>query len=204
MKKKTFIFVLCFVVILNLCSCKDASSKISKSSNNSSSNLSSNINTTKDPSSVLNTNNKESIISSINDSSNIVTSSNKNNKEYFGTFVIEKYIPTGNIEAFSRSSATDYVGEKITVSKDLIDTSNGRIYDPNFKITILDNNNFFKEWNITFAQAKIEDTDVREVEVTNYKSPDNTDDCIGSVLIFTKSHKVYTFVGRALFELKKL
>lgn len=136
--------------------------------------------------------------SSGNDSSDLNQS-----KVYFGSWVIEKYISTGAVEGFSKSSANDYVGEKITVNADSIKTDDGTVDNPEFKEATLTNTDFYNDRKIFFSNAGITGDSVTEVKVSNYNINSGTEDRIGSNFIVTNDNQVYTFIAGALFKLSK-
>ena len=128
---------------------------------------------------------------------------NSSVESYFGTWIINKYVPTGRVEGFSKKNASAYLGEKIIVDKTQIVSSEGTIKSPVFVANTATDTEFFDHWNIHFKNAGITGTTVTEIKVTNFNIENGTEDRIGSNFIITADKKTYTFIGGALFELGK-
>lgn len=118
---------------------------------------------------------------------------------YFGTWVIKKQIPTGNVTALAAESINDYIGQKVIVNEKQIVTSKGTVENPIYRETIKTNAEFYSDWRITFSSLGVTDNTVKEIDLANYQH--ETEDGVGSTFILTSDNRLYTIIGGVLFEL---
>lgn len=120
---------------------------------------------------------------------------------YFGTWVIEKEIPTYNVTELTAESVKDYIGKKIIVNEKQIVTSKGTIENPVYQENILTDDDFYVNNRIHLDSLEVVENTVTEIDISNYQN--ETEDGIGSNFIITNDGRLYTIIGGGLFELSK-
>lgn len=133
----------------------------------------------------------------------VQSNQNSDSKEppYFGTWIIKKQVPTGNVTALTPEAINDYIGEEIIVNDKRIVTSKGTVKNPTYSETIKTDTEFYSDWRIPFSSLGVTDNTVKEIDVANYQH--ETEDGVGSTFILTSDNQLYTIIGGVLFELNK-
>lgn len=120
---------------------------------------------------------------------------------YFGTWIIQKEVPTPNVNSLSLEQINGYLGQKITVGAKQIVTGQGTIKNPVYKQTVLTNDDMYVNWRIRLSDLGVTDDTVTEIDVANYRH--ETENGLGAGFILTEDNRLYTNIGGVFFELGK-
>ncbi|NRT71025.1 hypothetical protein [Clostridium beijerinckii] len=119
-------------------------------------------------------------------------------KSLYGTWTIEKHIPSNIKTTLSESTISLCIVQKFTIEKDKISSIYGTVSDPTINEGTITATEFYSAYNDTFKNLGILGDKIKYIKITQ---PEKTTH--SATLFITDDQKVYALLGGALFELKK-
>ncbi|WP_026887447.1 hypothetical protein [Clostridium beijerinckii] len=133
-----------------------------------------------------------------NDSSNSESQDSSYYRSLYGTWTIEKHIPSNIKTTLSESTLSLCIGQKFTIEKDKISSIIGSVSDPIINEGTIASSEFYNTYNDTFKNIGISGDKIKYIKITQPEKAGHS-----ATLFITDDKKVYALLGGALFELKK-
>lgn len=203
---KLVIPILFLALPLTLISCskdkkkEDTSSQVAESSNST--------NTENQYSSTSNqtTTSNETSNSSLNTSTSKTSKSNSsetndNNKSYLGNWIIKKKLATAPVYALSDDEIQSYIGKNLSITEKSLSFNGENYINPTFKDSILSNEDFISQYNISLKNLGINSSSVKKVDISQKNTQQLTS--FGSAVFIKDDGTLVTSWDGVFFELKK-
>ncbi len=126
------------------------------------------------------------------------------NERYFGTWIINRDITSGQASTYSKADIEKLLGKTITYSADLVSFFDNECKNPHYKKVTVSEDKFFEDFYVSFNRLGIKTKSIDFIDVYTDKESKEHWESVGSTFMVKDNDTLILFDNGEFFEVARL